>query len=259
MQAAKSLLTLLALGLCVTALSQARPDTEAQAQAREALRKKIAELEGQPVGATPAPAVTPNPTAAPAATAATTATPAPPASSTPVAAEGAGFSSPPAAGQATPEQIERLREATRQKIAELNTKGKTAPEATPPAAVAETPAAVVVAPATVVETPAKSAAERRAEEKAAAAEQKRLAEEAKAREKAAAEAASALAAQEKAKAKAEANPAPKASAFEPLPAPPTNIAASKEARLAELLKKYKADEITPEQYHTERSKVLAEP
>jgi len=253
MQAAKTLLTLLALGLCVTPLSQARPDTEAQAKAREALRKKIAELEGQPVSAAPAPAVTPSATAAPVATAAPTATAAPPAASAPATTEAAGFSTPSAAVQATPEQIERLREATRQKIAELNTKGKTVTEAAPP------PATVAAPATTVAATPAKSAEDRRAEEKAAAAEQKRLAEEAKAREKAAAEEASARATQEKAKAKAEAKPAPKASAFEPLPAPPTNIAASKEARLAELLKKYKADEITPEQYHTERSKILAEP
>jgi hypothetical protein len=34
---------------------------------------------------------------------------------------------------------------------------------------------------------------------------------------------------------------------------------SKEARLDELLRKYKADEITPHQYHEERAKIIAEP
>lgn len=34
---------------------------------------------------------------------------------------------------------------------------------------------------------------------------------------------------------------------------------SKEARLDELLRKYRADEITPREYHMERAKIIAEP
>jgi hypothetical protein len=34
---------------------------------------------------------------------------------------------------------------------------------------------------------------------------------------------------------------------------------SKERRLADLLRRYEADEITPLQYHTERAKIVAEP
>lgn len=41
--------------------------------------------------------------------------------------------------------------------------------------------------------------------------------------------------------------------------PPSPIPATKEMRLADLLRKYKADEITPEQYHTQRAAILAEP
>jgi hypothetical protein len=163
MQTAKTLMTLLALGLCVVSVSQARPDTEAQAKEREATRKKIAELQATPV---------PDPDAVP----------------------GAVFAEPPAsaagAGQPTPEQTEHLRDATRQKIAELNAQGKTAP----PVAAGNT--AVKPAPATV---------------------------------------------------------------FAPISGPPTNLSATKEGRLTELLRKYKADEITPQEYQTERAKILADP
>ena len=50
-----------------------------------------------------------------------------------------------------------------------------------------------------------------------------------------------------------------AARFEPLAAPPSSLPATKEGRLAELLRKYKADELTPEQYHIEKAKILAEP
>jgi archaellum component FlaD/FlaE len=42
-------------------------------------------------------------------------------------------------------------------------------------------------------------------------------------------------------------------------APPLPISSDKEQRLQELLKKYKADQLTPEQYQAERAKILAEP
>lgn len=47
-------------------------------------------------------------------------------------------------------------------------------------------------------------------------------------------------------------------AVQPLESPPLPISADQEQRLEELLKKYKADQITPEQYQTERAKILAE-
>jgi hypothetical protein len=47
--------------------------------------------------------------------------------------------------------------------------------------------------------------------------------------------------------------------FPPLQSPLPAIGADKEQRLQELLRKYRADQITPEQYHQERAKILAEP
>jgi hypothetical protein len=51
----------------------------------------------------------------------------------------------------------------------------------------------------------------------------------------------------------------KPAAFKPIERPPLPISADKAQRLTELLRKYKADDITPEQYQKERAKILAEP
>ena len=48
-------------------------------------------------------------------------------------------------------------------------------------------------------------------------------------------------------------------AFPPLAAPPSAVSADKDQRLQELLRKYRADQITPEEYHQQRAKILAEP
>src|SRR5262249_3441876 len=185
---------------------------------------------------TPKPAATAKPAPAPVAPKPAQPTPAP-------TAPAASFAEQPGTAKTTPEQSDRLRQAVRDRISELN--------APPPAT--------------------KPAAEIRAEQRAAAGEQQRQAEaekarvkaeadEAKARDRAAAEEAKARASREAAEAKAAAKtPQFTTTKFEPLSGPPTGIPASKEARLADLLKKYKADEITPEQYHTERAKILAEP
>jgi hypothetical protein len=45
--------------------------------------------------------------------------------------------------------------------------------------------------------------------------------------------------------------------FPPLEGPAVPFSADKSQRLADLLQKYKADQITPEEYHTERAKILA--
>jgi hypothetical protein len=44
----------------------------------------------------------------------------------------------------------------------------------------------------------------------------------------------------------------------PLSAPPLPISAAKDQQLQALLQRYKADQITPEQYQAERAKILAE-
>jgi uncharacterized protein YnzC (UPF0291/DUF896 family) len=41
--------------------------------------------------------------------------------------------------------------------------------------------------------------------------------------------------------------------------PPPTISADKQTRLTELLQKYKAEQLTPEEYHQQRVKILAEP
>jgi hypothetical protein len=53
--------------------------------------------------------------------------------------------------------------------------------------------------------------------------------------------------------------APMTSAPAAQPAPPSTGPKTKQERLAELLELYRADKLTPAQYHAERAKILAEP
>lgn len=46
--------------------------------------------------------------------------------------------------------------------------------------------------------------------------------------------------------------------FPRLQGPESPLSLDKQQRLSELLRKYKADEITPEQYHAERARILSE-
>ncbi len=48
-------------------------------------------------------------------------------------------------------------------------------------------------------------------------------------------------------------------ALAPIAAPPSTLSADKQKELSDLLGKYKADQITPEEYHTQRAKILAGP
>jgi hypothetical protein len=48
-------------------------------------------------------------------------------------------------------------------------------------------------------------------------------------------------------------------ALQALQAPAAPVSQDKQQRLAELLRKYKADQLTPEQYHAERAKILESP
>jgi hypothetical protein len=202
MQISKTLLTLCAVALCAGTVSQATPDSDAQAKAREALRKKMAELEAQPVSEAPATA-TPKPKPAP-----VVRQPAPEPASGSKAPVFSDPTSPPAGGsRATPEQIERARESVRQKFVELGEQDK----ATVRAPAGAAPAGQPEQPMTVRQP------------------------------------------------KPKVRPAPAPTVFDPIPAPPSTLPASKEARLAELLKQYQADTLTPEQYHKERAKILAEP
>ena len=51
----------------------------------------------------------------------------------------------------------------------------------------------------------------------------------------------------------------KAPALTPIEPAPLPISADKQQRLADLLRQYKADQLSPEQYHQARTKILAEP
>ena len=52
---------------------------------------------------------------------------------------------------------------------------------------------------------------------------------------------------------------PPAAGYKPIDVPASPLTGTKEARLAALLQQYKADQITPEQYHTQRAAIIAEP
>jgi hypothetical protein len=47
--------------------------------------------------------------------------------------------------------------------------------------------------------------------------------------------------------------------FQPLEGPPLPISSAKQQHLYELLQRYKADQVSPEQYQAERAKILAGP
>ena len=53
--------------------------------------------------------------------------------------------------------------------------------------------------------------------------------------------------------------AKKGSMVKPMETPPLPISTDKDQRLQELLKQYRAEQLTPEQYQKERAKILAEP
>lgn len=65
--------------------------------------------------------------------------------------------------------------------------------------------------------------------------------------------------QPKAEKKRKPRASPPPPSFQPGAGPSLNISADKQQRLAELLRRYQADELTPAQYHQERAKILAAP
>lgn len=195
----------------------------------EILRRKQAELSAQETGGKKQEpvAVTPKPVEPP-----PRVEPVRPPKATPPVSKPANVASRPAL---TPKAQDQLFEALRQKEAELDAKegatAKAPSETARPAATAKTPTATEKAREDRVhQLEAEIAAKEEAFKNAAAKK-----EEAKA------------AMENKRGSKAPANAAP---VLQP---------GSKEARLAELLRKYMADEITPHQYHMERAKIIAEP
>ena len=217
--------------LVASSLNLKADDTDAQAKAREALRKAMEELnaqQGKPASKPAAPAVketpapapkpvpvtpAPEPVAPAPAPAAVAPTPAPEPAPTAVApAPTAGFPQ----SKLSAEDQERVLEAMRNERAKLDA--------------AEQAGAKSKAPPVAIKSGNGSA------------EQAELKKEAKEQEKKERE-------MQKMAAKS----------GTPITPPPADMApGSKEQRLYELLQKYKADQITPTEYHQQRAKILAE-
>jgi len=319
MQISKSFLVVCAAAYCVALLPLRSADADTDAKLREALQKKLDELQTQPPAAAPKPVVaapqpkkTPAPASAPVSVAAPVAPP-------PPAPE---VSAPPPVDS---ESIEKAREALRQKMDELQTPPAVvaptppggrptppaqwapppvaqparpvtepapvpAPKPVPAPAVQATPAPVLTAPPPVDPEAIAKAREALRQKMAemdaqsppatavpaqpapafqpvpavvppAPADPEAIAKAREAMEKKMKE----LIAQESAEPPAVPPTVPKpakvkgAPAFPPLAGPPPAVSADKEQRLQELLRKYRADQITPEQYHEQRAKILAEP
>jgi hypothetical protein len=246
-----------------------RASDDAIEKAREALRQKMNQL-----GGTTAPEQTPVPAAKP--------TPAMPAAKpAPAVVQEPTPSAPVAqipARHASDEAVEKAREALRQKMSELE---NAAPAETPAPAVTLAPA---VAPQPATETPAAQenvfqappTVSNDAAEKAREALREKMSEIEEAKKATTPEVVStpektapATIEQPEKVEKVEKAEKPKTektkeatrrkdpNAFPPLTAPATGLTAEQEQRLAELLEQYKADKLTPDQYHEARAKVLA--
>jgi len=230
MQISKCFLAVCAAAICIGPLTSRGDDTDAQAKARQALEEKLNELQPQPPNAAPQPP----PTAKPAKKKA-----APPPAPAPMREPPPVRMAPPPPPSATSPTIQPApRSAAAPAPAKYrdNFNSATTPPAPSPAMVAPPP-------------PADSETIARARE----ALERKLSE---------------LQGQEvQAQPQAEperpvASPRPMRPAdrtgFKPLPAPELPISTDKQQRLAVLLQRYKADQITPEQYHAERAKILNE-
>ena len=182
-------------------------DSAATAKEREAMRKKMQELEAQPtleMAVRPSAGTVPPPKPAATSAPVQAAKPAPPPSTAPVVTAPAPVPAPapqPAAPAATPSP-------------------QPAVAAQPEAAAAATPDALIEA-------------ERAAQQQVTNAP--------------------------KAAKKSKKSALKPTFQFQPLEGPALPISAAKQQRLANLLARYQADEITPAQYHQERAKILAGP
>lgn len=198
-------------------------DTEAQAKAREALRKQSSDIQPtapQPVVAQPAAAAAP-----------------------------VAITMAPAAPATDPQTIEKARQAVRQELDQLNHGSPDSPEVAKAREATRQKLAASPQPATaaaVVGTDSAAKAARAQSEAQSKAEKAAQLEADKAE----------AAAQAERRAKRDANLSP--NAFQPIESPALPISTAKQQRLADLLQKYRADQLTPEQYHLERAKILAE-
>jgi hypothetical protein len=321
MQISKSFLVVCAAACCVALQPLCAADADTEAKLREAMQKKLDELQTQPSAAAPkAPVaapqpkknVAPAPVPAPAVAPAPAPAPAPVVAPIPAAAPTVQSTPRPVLTAPPPvdsETIAKAREAMRQKMAEMETQAPSAaiapakpvvaapakptpavqpkpvvvaPAPAPAPAVKAAPVVAQPAPAPVVApvpapvtAPTAQAAPKAALVAPPAADSETLAKAREAMRKKMTEldaqppveasaVAPAAAAKPEAKPMAE-KPAKKstkvtgAQAFPPIQGPASTVPADKQARLAELLQKYRADQVTPEEYHAQRAKILAEP
>jgi hypothetical protein len=242
---------------CATTLAARGNDTPAQIKAREAMRQKL--LEGQtqapataPQPPQPAPVVAPAPAVPPTAPVAVAVSAAPDAPVPPPA---------PAAQQADPESIAKARAALHQKLEDSPAVPPVTP--TPPAAPSPPPVAVVAAPAPALAT---QVTDSETIAKAREAVRQRIAEDSevgpRADSESIAKAREAVRQRTQSIAFAETTSLagnPSTVNFPPLVGPPLPISSDKQQRLYDLLQRYKADQVTPEQYQAERAKILAAP
>ena len=273
---------LLAVGATlVLSLSVRGADNDAQAKARQALEQQLNQPAPQPTPSSPQP-ISPAPRPAkkaPPAPAAPVMTPAEPQPAT-------VLETTPGADE---QSIAKAREAMRQKIGELSTEATPAPAPTPPPSVAPAPTAAPSPPAPVAAEPppkvvppppaespstltpgSEPAASPEAIAKARDAVRQKMAElpvpqvEQSAPENPAAIDKARQAMYDKMQ-QLPPETGPEGSAgktpmqFPPLEGPELPISGAKVQKLHALLAKYKADQITPEQYQAERAKILAEP
>jgi hypothetical protein len=197
----------------------AAADSDAQAKAREAMRQKVTELGAQTPTA-PAEVTAPASNDAKKAVVDARKEVKEPAKTSPAPASAVA----PSASDS--EAVAKAREATRQKVQQLEGEQAAAPVAQPKA-----------------EKAPKATSAPKAETKAASATTK-----------AAVESKPAESTKEVKQKSVEAS----GTELKPLERTPLPISQDKQDRLAELLKRYKADELTPEQYHAERAKILKE-
>ena len=222
MQTTKFFLVICAATLLAAVAILRAAESEAQKKAREALRQKWMELEGQsPTARPPTPAPLKPPAAAPAAPPPRAVAPATPPPAAPVAAPRRGDS----------EAQTKAREALRQQYQ--------VDQAQPPGA----PATGTAWPATVAWTP--GAGDNPAQAKAREALWQKM-RELDAHQPVAPPIGTPR------------EPGFTSMAFKPIEPPPSAFSASKAGRLAELLRQYRADQITPEHYHKQRAAILAE-
>ena len=165
-----------------------------------------------------------------------------------------------------PDLIEQARQATRDRMAELQNHKHTAIPVGQEAPAASAPPTATPVVTTSVKAAAPTAAELRASKAREAAEKKAgQAQIAKAKAEADADkkAQAAVAPQKTAKPAKKSKPAAAtveaAASLAPLEGPPSSLPARKEQLLHALLEQYKADKISAEEYHEQRAKILAEP